>query len=471
MCSSECLVVPRPLWSSIRSWLEPGLNTTSPFCTLSDVLVPPPRRLSSHPASASSSSSSSSSSSPASTPSSSSNQEEKPEGHGNNSTVSESENEGKGEQEKGEKKAIDVPRRLTCPLRTHFPGGLRSRRRLLSTDVKPAEAMGEPLDSLASSRAQQEHSHLSSGISFSLFSSSGTGEPFFSLLHEGDASSSSSVTAPPTASDPLTAEKSVSSFSPPSDFSSSSSSFDVSSGSSPRSLSPSSSSSSHPSGGLSLLGLVEEMASSLFGLHTRPSLPVLSFTLRSSLESEPVETLQAAGTEQRGGERHLGQESDASTMEKRRHGEKENLVDELRIDLPLEQLVINDPQTGGREALCVVPQPYSLLTREGRTIRMGTRGQSYVEPISSLLSSFFTSPHLVKSVSVYVGMPSLFSVSRSLSLLLVFIQFFCLRRFLAVSVLLEDENTWVLRQRSYRGLIRTAQEDGLEPGENSVLHF
>ncbi|PHJ26102.1 serine threonine protein related protein [Cystoisospora suis] len=374
--SSECLVVPRPLWSSIRSWLEPGLNITSPFCTLSDVLVPPPpRRLSSHPApSASASSTSPSSSSLASTSSSSSNQEEKPGMREDNSTLSESEKEGKGGQEKSGKKGVDVPRRLTCPLRMHFLGGLRSRRRLLSTDIKATDAMEEPLDSLASYRVQQVQSSLPSDISFSSFS---TEEPSLGLSHEGDVSFSSfSSRTRPTASTHLTAEGNVSSSSVSSDSPFSSSSFDVSSGSSPRSLSSSSSSFSSPlpSGGLSLLGLVEKMASSLFGLHTRPSLPVLSFTLRSSLESQPADILQAVGTKKTGGERRSEHESDASTMGNRLQGEKENLyLDELRIELPLEQLVINDPQTGGREALCVVPQPYSLLTREGRTIRMGTR--------------------------------------------------------------------------------------------------
>ncbi|KEP67242.1 UNVERIFIED_CONTAM: hypothetical protein HHA_234220 [Hammondia hammondi] len=45
-----------------------------------------------------------------------------------------------------------------------------------------------------------------------------------------------------------------------------------------------------------------------------------------------------------------------------------------RVELPLEQLVVSNPESGSRgEALCVVPQPHSILSREGRTVRLGTR--------------------------------------------------------------------------------------------------
>ncbi|PFH35832.1 hypothetical protein BESB_054830 [Besnoitia besnoiti] len=45
---------------------------------------------------------------------------------------------------------------------------------------------------------------------------------------------------------------------------------------------------------------------------------------------------------------------------------------DARVQLPLEQLVVADPDGEG-EALCVVPQPHSLLSREGRSVRLGTR--------------------------------------------------------------------------------------------------
>ncbi|CBZ54513.1 Serine/threonine protein phosphatase, related [Neospora caninum Liverpool] len=44
-----------------------------------------------------------------------------------------------------------------------------------------------------------------------------------------------------------------------------------------------------------------------------------------------------------------------------------------RVELPLEQLAVSSPEAGPGEALCVVPQPHSLLSREGRTVRLGTR--------------------------------------------------------------------------------------------------
>ncbi|KFH07967.1 putative serine/threonine protein phosphatase, related protein [Toxoplasma gondii MAS] len=45
-----------------------------------------------------------------------------------------------------------------------------------------------------------------------------------------------------------------------------------------------------------------------------------------------------------------------------------------RVELPLEQLVVSSPESApSGEALCVVPQPHSILAREGRTVRLGTR--------------------------------------------------------------------------------------------------
>lgn len=132
---------------------------------------------------------------------------------------------------------------------------------------------------------------------------------------------------------------------------------------------------------MSLLDLVEKMASSLLPVRSRAALPVLSFTLRSSLGPENAETLQEAG--EGAGVGHLGKEGLPFEVEDRHAGGGSG-KDALSIELPLEQLVIRDPQTGGREALCVVPQPHSLLTREGRTIRMGTRGE-VTEPLGLFL--------------------------------------------------------------------------------------